>query len=179
MAGVNYYNPDEVKTHFRRERNKPNPAKPRASLAPGKVVILLAGRFKGRRVVLLKRLESGLWLVTGPYKVNGVPLRRVNQAYVQPTSTTVKVDGVDVSKIDDKYFAKGKQNRELSKNTAWASLDKELSEEDKKRLQSKKETQSKVDEALLKEIKNTELLERYLSKRFSLRKNMRPHDMNF
>jgi large subunit ribosomal protein L6e len=44
----------------------------------------------------------------GPYVLNGVPLRRVNQRYVIATSTKVPVDGVDSSSIDDEFFAREK-----------------------------------------------------------------------
>lgn len=46
--------------------------------------------------------------LTGPYKVNGVPLRRVNQSYVIATSTKVNIEGLELPAIDDAYFAKEK-----------------------------------------------------------------------
>merc|ERR1719359_1546089 len=78
--------------------------KVRSSIKAGQVLILLSGRSRGKRVVCLKPMDSGLLLVTGPMKVNGVPLRRVNQRYVIATSTNVPLEKCDVGKFDDKYF---------------------------------------------------------------------------
>lgn len=47
--------------------------------------------------------------------MNGVPLRRVNQAYVIATSTKVDLTGVALPAIDDSYFVKDKPAKKESK----------------------------------------------------------------
>merc|ERR1719312_188499 len=102
-----WYPAEDVKRPIPRSK-KIKPTRLKSAFVPGRVVILLAGKYMGRRVVFLKQLPSGLLLVTGPFKVNGVPLRRVNQAYTIATSTNVDINGVDVSSIDDAFFARSK-----------------------------------------------------------------------
>lgn len=68
-------------------------------------MILLSGKHRGRRVVVLKHLDAGNILVTGPYSINGVPLKRVNAAHVIATSTKVPLDGVTAN-VDKTYFKK-------------------------------------------------------------------------
>ena len=52
-------------------------------------------------------------LVTGPFKINGVPLRRVNARYVIATSLKVDLKGIDdktVEKVGEEgYFTREKK----------------------------------------------------------------------
>merc|ERR1712086_681514 len=101
-----WYSTDDIKKPIPSRKNNHKQTKLRPTITPGTVLILLAGRFRGKRVIFLKQLDSGLLLVTGPYKVNGVNLRRVNQSYVISTSTKVDVKAVDLSAVNDATFAR-------------------------------------------------------------------------
>jgi len=67
-----------------------------------------------------------VYIFAGPFKVNGVPLRRVNQSYVIATSTKVDVAGVNVNKFDDKYFAKEAQKKKKKDDGEFFQEDKEV-----------------------------------------------------
>ncbi|PBP22079.1 putative 60S ribosomal protein L6-B [Diplocarpon rosae] len=90
--------PAEDEPVAKKVRKTIRPSTPRASLTPGTILILLAGRFRGKRVVLLKNLDQGVLLVTGPFKINGVPLRRVNARYPKKPSTSRAADQKAIDK---------------------------------------------------------------------------------
>ena len=170
-----YYPADDIPKPKHSRANKHNAPRVRASLTPGTVCILLAGRFRGKRVVCLKSLESGLLLVSGPYKINGVPLRRVNQTYVIGTSTKIDVSKVDVSKIDDAYFARVKSDAASGEDEFFANdAAKPAIVSDQR-----KADQKKVDAEILKVVDSTPLMKNYLGSNFSLKKHDRPHKMIF
>ena len=74
--------------------------------------------------MFLKQLETGLLLVTGPYQISGIPLRRVSQAYVIATRTKVDLSGFEVpEKFNDDYF-----RRSEGKKTEGESVFKESKE---------------------------------------------------
>lgn len=159
----------------KQSRKTARPQKLRASLVPGTVLILLAGRFRGKRVVYLKNLEDNTLLVSGPFKVNGVPLRRVNARYVIATSTSVSVEGVDVSKFNVEYFAREKTPRSKKSEAEFFNEAQPKKEIKAERIADQKS----VDASLLSEIKKTPLLKQYLSASFSLKSGDKPHLLKF
>ncbi|KAJ4295712.1 60S ribosomal protein L6 [Collariella sp. IMI 366227] len=153
---------------------------PRQSLQPGTVLILLAGRFRGKRVVLLKSLDQGVLLVTGPFKINGVPLRRVNARYVIATSVKVDVTGIDSAKLEEisrpKYFTAEKAKEKAGEEAFFKQGEKAQ----KKQVSSSRAADQKaIDKALIASIKKVDMLPSYLAASFSLRKGDKPHEMKW
>eukprot|EP00658_Telonema_sp_P-2_P032200 TRINITY_DN238_c0_g1_i16.p2 TRINITY_DN238_c0_g1~~TRINITY_DN238_c0_g1_i16.p2 ORF type:complete len:210 (+),score=84.70 TRINITY_DN238_c0_g1_i16:150-779(+) len=169
-----FYATEDKKTKLTNSRMNNRQTKLKASLVPGAVVILLAGRFKGCRAVFLKQLDSGLCLITGPFKVNGIPLRRVPQSYVIGTSTTVDVSGVDASGVDDSLFKKPKSAKKKSADGPFEET------EEKKALSSEfKSLQEKVDASLVAAVGGDEMMKGYLKAKFGLSRGQYPHEMCF
>merc|ERR1711874_620095 len=63
----------------------------RPTLTPGTVCIVLAGVHKGKKTIFLKQLKSGLCLITGPFKINHCPMRRINQNFLIATATKLDI----------------------------------------------------------------------------------------
>ncbi|KII66021.1 60S ribosomal protein L6 [Thelohanellus kitauei] len=125
---IRYYPVDDVVS---RKGKKPvrNPPRLRASIQPGTILLLVSTKHRGKRVIFLKQMASGLLLVIGPYGVNGVPLTRVDQSHVIATSTQIDISGIKIpERINDKYFRSSK-------------------------IQAKKEAKEKKDELFVQEVK--------------------------
>lgn len=76
-----FYASDDTKVALRSHRGKAKTAKLRKSIRAGTVVIVLAGRFRGKRVIVLKQLkESGMLLVTGQLECKQQRRKRMRSA---------------------------------------------------------------------------------------------------
>lgn len=149
------------------------PAALKGGISPGQVLILLAGKNQGKRVVFLKQLGGGLLLVTGPYKLNGVALKRIPQAYTIPTSTKLDVSASDFSQITDSYFAKEKVKTSKTEAAFFAPK-----KEKKPFPEEKKAVQKNVDSGIISKISDP-LVKKYLKTKFRLRNGVLAHKLKF
>jgi len=170
----NWYPVSNLKGHFKRACKIPKKTHISTELVPGQVVIILSGRFRGRRVVFLKKLETGLLLVTGPYKYNGVPLKRVNAAYVLPTNTKLTIDAKVADEIKDDFFKRIEIERKEEKDFFADEKTK------KERItEERRNAQNKIDTEVKKAVDEVPMMKEYLRNRFALKNGDKPHLMKF
>ncbi|VDP48393.1 unnamed protein product [Schistosoma curassoni] len=157
----------------------------------GVIVILLAGRHRGKRVVSLGRQKStGLLLVTGPYCYNGCPLRRVHPDYVIATKTKIDLSSLSLPERihTKKYFTrttkcksfKTKHNHNHFDEILEHGINTERSAY--KPNDERKTDQIYIDNEVRKAIKShtdSKLLISYLKSLFSIGKHDKPHEMLF
>jgi large subunit ribosomal protein L6e len=172
--------PVDDESQPKKVRKTLRPTKLRESLQPGTVLILLAGRFRGKRVILLKHLDQGVLLVTGPFKINGVPLRRVNSRYVIATSKRVDISGVDQAALEKvsapEYFTKDKATEKKTEEAFFKQGEKP---EKKQVASARASDQKSIDQTVLASVKNEEFLGSYLATSFYLRNGDKPHEMKW
>merc|ERR1712024_365361 len=120
-------------------------------------------------------------LVAGPFKINGCPLRRVNQRFVVATSTSIDLSGAKLpEKIDDAYFRRARKEKKGAAKKEGDIF--EAKKESYKASDERKQDQVDVDKLVLAAIKKNKdgaVLKQYLRHNFALSKGQYPHKMAF
>jgi large subunit ribosomal protein L6e len=159
----------------RKQVTKVRPTKLRASLVPGAIVIIVSGKYRGRRAVLLKDLGAGTLLVHGVF--NGVPLKRVSAAHVIGTSTKVALPAGLAAGVTSELF---KKKRVHQGTTKFFNVTKARENKPKFVHADKLSAENKaVSSSLKKVVEATPFLKGYLKTSFRLYRGTLPHLMKF
>ena len=176
---ANYPTADPVTVHHSKKCFRDHQRYLRPTLKPGTICVLLAGAHKGKRVVFLKQLKTGLLLITGPFLINGCPLRRVSQNYVIATSTRINIAGLKLpAHVNDDYFKRKREKRAKKEEGDIFTKKKD----EYKPTDQRKTDQKLVDKYVISAIKRNKekkMLFTYLSAMFGLRSSQYPHRLKF
>lgn len=171
----------------------------RKSIEVGKIAIILAGKHMGKRCIITKILPSGLVVVTGPFEINGVPLKRIDPRYLIVTSTNIfSIDNMGklkkdfeqkTAEIEDSLFLKPKeikarQKKILKKKDESLFMNDflkhmhEIRRTDPK-MQKIEKIQNELGTLMKTDIEKNKMIKAYLKTKFTLRNDMMFHKMKF
>lgn len=117
----------------------------------GSILILIGNKFNGKKCILLKYSKKGALIVSGPYSINGIPLRRINFKYAIQTDIKIDILGLNTQFLSDKYFDFLKESDKLN-----SSMQKQ------KIISLHRIRQKVIDKYLEREIKKNFFLKCYL-----------------
>ena len=97
------------------------------------------------------------------------------------TSARVEVTGVDVSKVDDKFFDQDKSKKVKNSEGKFFHQEQTQAQQDKAVAQQKARVavQKEVDTVLAKNIAKQDMMKQYLGARFRINNRTRVHDLHF
>jgi ribosomal protein L14E/L6E/L27E len=120
----------------------------------GSIIILLGSKLKGKKSILLKKTREGLFVISGPFCINGISLRRIHPRFVLPTEIKIELNNFNLHFLNDDYF-------KFLKKT-----NKEISDFERLKLISlHRVRQAVLDKKLKKEIEKNFFLKNYLKTR--------------
>jgi large subunit ribosomal protein L6e len=116
-------------------------------------------------------------------KLNGCPLRRINQRYLVATSTRLDISKLKIEdRINDDYFRRVKAETSNKKAAKKDGDIFEAKKEEYKPSEERKTDQAAVDKQILEIISkhpDASMLKAYFKHTFSLSKGQFPHQMVF
>ena len=77
----------------------------------GSIVILLSSNLQGKKAIILNTTKLELFVISGMYRLNGIPIRRVNPRYILPTDIQIDIDDINTTIFNDEYFIALKKSK--------------------------------------------------------------------
>jgi len=125
--------------------------KTRKKFKKGTVLILLGLKFQGKKSILLKITKKGFLVISGPFGINGISLRRINPRFAIPTEIKIDLSNLKLGFLNDNYFDFLKKSNKIPSNYQKLKL-----------ISLHRVRQSVIDRKLKKEIKKNFFLKFYL-----------------
>ncbi|AEA38705.1 60S ribosomal protein L6B (nucleomorph) [Cryptomonas paramecium] len=77
----------------------------------GSIVIISFGKLRGKKAIILRTTKCQMFVISGPFSLNGISIRRIKPGHIITTRNRLDVDSVNTRIFDDEYFIFLKKSR--------------------------------------------------------------------